>query len=81
MIGVIGYVWIMRVFLLVAMVTLLLIFVNNKVNCNLLLVYYAYGGELIVLLNPIYAGVPYLEHFVNEWLVNVISYSILFSWD
>lgn len=34
-----------------------------------------------MLLNPIYAGVPYLEHFVNEWLVNVISYSILFSWD
>lgn len=38
MIGVIGYVWIMRVFLLVAMVTLLLIFVNNKVNCNLFII-------------------------------------------
>lgn len=29
-------------------------------------------------MRPLYVGVPYLERFVNEWLINVISYSILF---
>lgn len=82
MTGGIGYVWIMRIFLLVAMATPLLIRVNSKVhNDNALIICLLgilWGGELVIRLNPYYNAVPYLGRFINEWLIPVISYSILF---
>lgn len=82
MTGGIGYVWIMRIFLLVAMITPLLSYINTKINSENSFIINMFcvlgGGELIVSLSSYYNGIPYLERFINEWLITVISYSILF---
>lgn len=82
MTGGIGYVWIMRVFLLVALVVPFLIYINNSIQSNKLFVIniflYLLGVEFLIRLNSYFIGVPILSRFVEEWFINTVSYSILF---
>lgn len=82
-IGGIGYVWIIRVFLLIMLVTPLLYKINQRIkNDKVLIISVIWGGvildTLIIWLTNAYVNAQVLKSFILDWIVNIIAYSILF---
>ena len=81
-IGGIGYIWIIRIFLLIMLVTPLLYKINEAIKNDKWLLISIMGGvildTLIVWLTNEYLQNLGLKNFILDWVVNTIGYSTLF---
>ena len=77
----IGYVWIIKVFLLIMLATPVLIFINNRLNIIqfLLLILTLYISQLFIVKIPLYISfTPQSSVLFNEVISNITGYSIPF---
>lgn len=82
MTGGIGYVWIIRVFLLIAIITPIISLLERKISKDntLIISILALGGvvELITIYNFSLEEGSLLYRFLSEWVITIISYSLFF---
>lgn len=73
----IGYVWIIRVFLLIALMTPLLIRINTLIKNNMNFVL-CYSGLLVLYLFLTFCRIGYNIDIIKDWLYYAIGYGFLF---
>lgn len=82
MTGGIGYVWIVRVFLLVAIITPMIMWIEKRIsNDNGLICSVLIGGgiiEMIVFYSSSMAMDSFMQRMTNEWIVTLFAYSLFF---
>lgn len=82
MTGGIGYVWIVRVFLLVAIITPLIMRIEKcMANDNKLILSMLVGGgivDVLVLYTHSYIESSFMQRMMNEWVITTMAYSLFF---
>lgn len=79
--GGIGYVWIIKVFLLIMLVTPFLVKINSRINLccffSLLICLFFVNESLVLFTNKLSIHSVF-QTIINEYIVEIIAYSILF---
>lgn len=77
----IGYIWIIRVFLLIMLVTPLLLLIEKKISNDKLLIISIIVGVALTTIAAKYSVAmenPYLRTICSNWIVYLMGYSLMF---